>query len=125
MSAIPHTFRHIPKRLSHLVHICHDRPDLKQFLQKEKGSTLIEIMVVIVILGILARIAIGLTYHFEEKASISHITSDLTQAYKTSVAYFSDNPKDEIDPVDLDAKGFRASADAHIIVANGFVRLCG
>jgi prepilin-type N-terminal cleavage/methylation domain-containing protein len=119
MSEIPHTFGHIPKKLPRLVDICHDLPALKQFLEKEKGFTLIEIMVVIVILGILAGIAIGLTHGLKEKASISFITSDLTQACKTSLACFSDNPRDEIDLLDLDAKGFGTSVDAQIIVADG------
>jgi hypothetical protein len=68
-------------------------------------------MVVIVILDILPGIAISLTYNFKEKAFISYITSDLTQAHKTSVACFSDNPKDKTDLLDLNAKGYRGSTE--------------
>lgn len=68
-------------------------------------------MVVIVILDILACIGISLTYSLKEKASISYITSDLTQAYETSVAYFSDIPIDETDLLDLDEKGYIGSTD--------------
>ena len=84
-----------------------------------RGFTLVEIMDVIVILGILASVAIGLTMTFREKAFISSIESDLSNALKVSAVFYSDSPDGELTLVILEANGFSASRDVIINVVDG------
>ncbi|MDY7038724.1 MAG: prepilin-type N-terminal cleavage/methylation domain-containing protein [Thermodesulfobacteriota bacterium] len=76
---------------------------------KKKGFTLIEIMVVIIIIGILAAIAISILVSLKDKAYISTLKSDLSSAYKASVAYYTDYPEGEITLDILKAIGYSPS----------------
>jgi prepilin-type N-terminal cleavage/methylation domain-containing protein len=102
-----------------LSNTSHNRSQLKRLLQKEKGYTIIELMVVIVIVGILASIAIGIIIDSRERACVSAIKSDLSNAYKTSAALYAENPENEIELGILYANGFIESEDVEINVVDG------
>jgi prepilin-type N-terminal cleavage/methylation domain-containing protein len=112
-------FRHIPQNSSPLLDPPHDLPEIKRPLQKERGFTLVEVMVVIVIVGILASIAIGLTVSYREKAYISCMKTDLSNAFKDSVVFFSDFPDDGLTLEILEANGYNVSEDVSIDVVDG------
>ena len=119
MQVVLQIFRSIPQSPSPLPDTSHNRPDKKRLLQKGKGFTLIELMVVIVIIGILASIAIGIIIDAKEKACVSAIKSDLSNAYKISAAIHADKPEDEIDLDILNAYGFVESEGVDLNVING------
>ena len=119
MQVILQIFRPIPNNTSHLRDTSHNRSEIKQFLQKGKGFTLIELMVVIVIVGILASVGIGILMNARERACISSIKSDLSSAYTISTIAYNDNPDEEIDLDTLYAKGLVQSENVVLTVVDG------
>ncbi len=86
----------------------------------ERGFTLIEMMVVVTIIGILSSIAIYLTLSLNERGQITAIKSDLSAAYKASIAFYTDHPDQEITPDTLKEYGYRSSRGVQLVVENGF-----
>jgi prepilin-type N-terminal cleavage/methylation domain-containing protein len=87
----------------------------------DKGFTLVELMVVIIILGVLATIAIAVFTNLTQRAHVATIESDLVSAYKASILFFNENPGGEITGVDiLIANGYVRTEPVAIVITNGF-----
>jgi prepilin-type N-terminal cleavage/methylation domain-containing protein len=101
------------------INIFHKPFDTKRPLQKQKGFTLVELLAVIVILGILAGIAISILLNYRERAQMRTLESDLSEAYRISLAYYIDYPDDQVDLATLTANGYRPSTDVQLTVIDG------
>jgi prepilin-type N-terminal cleavage/methylation domain-containing protein len=60
--------------------------------KKDEGFSLIELLVVVIIIGILAAIAIPIYIGVQNNAKDSAVKTDLTNAKLATVAYFTENP---------------------------------
>ena len=60
-------------------------------MRKEKGFTLIELMIVVAIIAILAAIAIPNFLSFVSKTRRSEVKSNLSAIYKAEISYFGEN----------------------------------
>jgi type IV pilus assembly protein PilA len=93
----------------------------KTFSQKpdERGFTVLELLVVILILGILATLAIMYLLEYKEKSYVATLASDLTSAYDASIQYYADNPTGSVTLDIIKAYGYRASKDVALTVVDG------
>ncbi|WP_137293659.1 type IV pilin protein [Nocardioides dongxiaopingii] len=89
----------------------------KSMDEKDKGFTLVELLVVIVIIGILAGIAIPLFLNQRQKGVEAGIKSDLKAAATVQETYFVDEGKYAADLTTLEDAGFTATEENEISVA--------
>jgi prepilin-type N-terminal cleavage/methylation domain-containing protein len=85
----------------------------------KKGFTVLELLVVVIILGILASIAIMLLLEFKEKGYVAMVASDLTSAYEASVQYYFDHPSGSVTVDILTTYGYRQSKNVNLNVVDG------
>jgi type IV pilus assembly protein PilA len=65
----------------------------KEYLRKNKGFTLIELMIVVAIIGILAAIAVPNFLKFVAKTRRSEVKTNLEAIYKAELAYFGERDR--------------------------------
>jgi len=84
-----------------------------------RGFTVLELLVVILILGILATMAIMYLLGYKEKGYVSAVEADLTSAYKASIQYYADSPGGSVTMDIITAYGYRPSKDVNLTVVDG------
>ena len=100
----------MPKQISlHMNLPCTDK----------KGFTLIELIIVILIIGILATIAIMQVLDFRERSYNATLQSDLRSAYTASMQFHIDYPEDDVAVPDLIEYDFMKSEDVVIEIVDG------
>ena len=85
----------------------------------QKGFTLVEMMVVMMVMGILASIAINMIFSTREQALIATLKSDLSMAYKASVAYLIENPEGLVTQAILESNGYQRSKKVRLTITDG------
>jgi prepilin-type N-terminal cleavage/methylation domain-containing protein len=85
----------------------------------KKGFTVLELLVVVIILGVLASMAIMFLLEFKEKGYVVTLASDLTSAYDASMQYYFDHPSGTVTLDIITQYGYRQSKNVNLNVVDG------
>lgn len=88
----------------------------KDLMLNRRGMTLIELMLVCIIIGLLAMIALPRLQHVKDRASVATMKSDLRQFAMHQESYFYDRASYTDDVGLLEADGYQASRNVTISV---------
>jgi type IV pilus assembly protein PilA len=83
----------------------------------ENGFTIIELLIIVVVIGLLAAIAIPQFASYKQRSFDGRSQSDLRNAITVEEAYFVDNEAYTAAPSDLITLGFKASPGVNLAIA--------
>ena len=90
---------------------------LRMLRRKDKGFTLIELMIVIAIIGILAAIAIPQFTQYRQRGYNAEMQADIRNAATANEAFYSDSLSYAGATSDLSSRGYTPSAGVTVTVA--------
>jgi type IV pilus assembly protein PilA len=97
---------------------------MQEVPREEQGFTLMELLIVIIIIGILAAIAIPAFLAQREKAQAAAVQSDTRNAATAEALYFIDNDEFTNTVADLEPEGFRQSGGVTTTVTGAPATYC-
>jgi prepilin-type N-terminal cleavage/methylation domain-containing protein len=88
-------------------------------MRRQKGFTLVELMIVICIIGILASFAALSMTTYRTRGYNMLARSDVKNAFTASQAFFVDDPEGNVTTANLSNYGYTASDNVALTVNNG------